>query len=153
MAKELVDHWDKVPSQEGFDTPAVHAQNWTRAWLLQFYASQPGVRDPQTPEVWEQWAQAQLPPRVRDFAQKVMWHKLTVHARVYKRSGTDKCPVCSQKETVKHAMVECPMFKAAAALIQQKVGLVVMGFTCKLISLCQEPSMCESFLMSLTSHS
>ena len=34
-----------------------------------------------------------------------------------------------------------------------KVGLVVMGFTCKLISLCQEPSMCESFLMPLTSHS
>ena len=34
-----------------------------------------------------------------------------------------------------------------------KVGLVVMGFTCKLITLCQEPSMCESFLMSLTSHS
>ena len=34
-----------------------------------------------------------------------------------------------------------------------KVGLVVMGFTCKLISLCQEPSMCESFLMSLTNHS
>ena len=34
-----------------------------------------------------------------------------------------------------------------------KVGLSVMGFTCKLISLCQEPSMCESFSMSLTSHS
>ena len=34
-----------------------------------------------------------------------------------------------------------------------KVGLVVMGFSCKLISLCQEPSMCESFLMHLTSHS
>ena len=34
-----------------------------------------------------------------------------------------------------------------------KVGLVVMGFTCKLISLCQGRSMCESFLMSLTSHS
>ena len=34
-----------------------------------------------------------------------------------------------------------------------KVGLVVMGLTCKLISLCQEPSMRESFLMSLTSHS
>ena len=34
-----------------------------------------------------------------------------------------------------------------------KVGLVVMGFTCKLIPLCQEPSMCESFLLSLTSHS
>ena len=33
-----------------------------------------------------------------------------------------------------------------------KVGLVVMGFTCNLISLRQEPSMCESFLMSLTSH-
>ena len=32
-------------------------------------------------------------------------------------------------------------------------GLVVMRFTCKLISLCQEPSMCESFLTSLTSHS
>ena len=69
---------NKVPSQGGFDTPAAHAQNWTRAWLLQFYASQPGVRDPQTPEVWEQWAQAQLPPRVRDFAQRVLWHKLTV---------------------------------------------------------------------------
>ena len=34
-----------------------------------------------------------------------------------------------------------------------KVGLVVMGLTCKLISLCEEPSMCESFLMSFTSHS
>ena len=34
-----------------------------------------------------------------------------------------------------------------------KVGLVVMGFTCELIPLWQEPSMCESFLMSLTSHS
>ena len=34
-----------------------------------------------------------------------------------------------------------------------KVRVVVMGFTCKLISLCQEPLMCESFLMSLTSHS
>ena len=34
-----------------------------------------------------------------------------------------------------------------------KVGLVVMGLPCKPISLCQEPSMCESFLMSLTSHS
>ena len=89
---------NKVPSQGGFDTPAVHTQNWTRAWLLQFYASQPGVRDPQTPEVWEQLAQAQLPPRVRDFAQKALWHKLTVHARVYKRSDTDKCPVCSQKD-------------------------------------------------------
>ena len=105
---------NKVPSQGGFDTPSVHAQNWTRAWLLQFCASQPGVRDPQT---WEPWAQAQLPPRVRDFAQKVLWHKLTVHPRVYKRSGTDKCPVCSQKETVKLQMVECPMFKAAAALL------------------------------------
>ena len=118
---------NKVPSQGGFDTPAVHAQNWIRAWLLQFYASQPGVRDPQTPEVWEQWAQAQLPPRVWDFAQKVLWHKLTVHARVYKRSGTDKCPVCSQKETVKHAMVECPMFKAAAVVMQHYYGPVETG--------------------------
>ena len=75
---------NKVMSQGGFDTPAVHTQNWTRAWLLQFYASQPGVRDPQTPEVWEQLAQAQLPPRAQDFARKALWHKLTVHARVYK---------------------------------------------------------------------
>ena len=56
------------------------------------------------------------PPPPRD--------KLTVHARVYKRSGTEKCPVCSQKETVKHAMVECPMFKAAAAVIQHYYGQV-----------------------------
>ena len=109
---------NKVPSQGGFDTPAVHTQNWTRAWLLQFYASQPGVRDPQTQEVWEQLAQAQLPPRAQDFARKALWHRLTVHARVYKRSG------CSQKETVKHAMVECPMFKAAAAVIQHYYGQV-----------------------------
>ena len=34
-----------------------------------------------------------------------------------------------------------------------KVGLVVMGFTCKLISLCPERSMCESSLMALISHS
>ena len=115
---------NKVPSQGGFDTPAVHTQNWTRAWLLQFYASQPGVRDPQTPEVWEQLAQAQLPPRAQDFARKALSHKLTVHARVYKRSGTDKCPVCSQKETVKHVMVECPMFKAAVAVIQHYYGQV-----------------------------
>ena len=32
-----------------------------------------------------------------------------------------------------------------------KVGLVVKGITCKLISLCQRPSMCDS-LVSLTSH-
>ena len=38
--------------------------------------------------------------------------------------STDKCPLCSQKETVKHAMVECPMFKAAAAVIQHYYGQV-----------------------------
>ena len=118
---------NEVSSQGGFDTPTVHVHNWTRAWLLQFYASQPRVRDPQTPEVCEQWAQAQLPPRVRDFAQRVLWHKLTMHARVYKRSGTDKCPICSQKETVKHAMVERPMLKAAAAVIQHYFGPVETG--------------------------
>ena len=107
----------KIPSQGGFDTPTVHVQNWTRAWLLQFYASQPSVRDPQTREV----------PRVKDFAQRVLWHKLTVHERVYKRSGTDKCPICSQKESVKHAMVECSMFKAAAAVIQHDYGPVATG--------------------------
>ena len=117
---------NKVMSQGGFDTPAVHTQNWTRAWLLQFYASQPGVRDPQTPEVWEQLAQAQLPPRAHDFARKALRHKLTVHARVYKRSGTDKCPVCSQTETIQHAMVGCPMFKAAAAVIQHYYGQVTI---------------------------
>ena len=118
---------NKIPSKGGFHTPTVHVQNWTRAWLLQFYASQPGVRDPQTPQVWEQWANAQLPPRVKDFAQRVLWHKLTVHERVYKRSGTDKCPICSQKESIKHAMVECSMFKAAAAVIQHYYGPVEAG--------------------------
>ena len=113
---------NKISSKGGFDTPTVHTQNWTGAWLLQFYASQPGVRDPQTPEVWGQWANAQLPPRVKDFAQRVLWHKLTVHERVYKRSGTDKCPICSQKESIKHAVVECSMFKAAAAVIQHYYG-------------------------------
>ena len=46
----------------------------------------------------------------------MLWHKLIVHAKVYKRWGTDKFPVCSEKETVKRAMVECPMFKAAAVI-------------------------------------
>ena len=129
--KEVYNHgWrllNKVPSREGFDTPTVHVQNWTRAWLLQFHASQPGVRDPQSPEVWELWANAQLPPRVKDFTQRVLWHKLTAHERVYKRLGTDKCPICAQKESIKHAMVECSMFKAAAAVIQHYFGLVATG--------------------------
>ena len=30
---------NKIPSKGGFHTPTVHVQNWTRAWLLQFYAS------------------------------------------------------------------------------------------------------------------
>ena len=74
--------------------------------------------DPQTPEVWELWDKAQLPPRTKHFAQRVLWHNVTVHARVFKRSGTDKCPVCSQKETVEHATVECSMYMAVAATIQ-----------------------------------
>ena len=57
----------------------------------------------------------------------MLWHKLTVHTRVYKRSGTHKCPICSQKETVKHAMVECPMFKAAAAVMQHYYGPLEIG--------------------------
>ena len=129
--KEVYNHGGRllntVLSREGFDTPTVHVQSWTRAWLLQFYASQPGVRDPQTLEVWEQWANAQLPPRVKDFAQKVLWHKLTVHERVYKRSGTDTCPICAKKESIKHAMVERSMFKAAAAVIQHYFGPVATG--------------------------
>ena len=55
------------------------------------------------------------------------WHKLTVHERVYKRSGTDKCPICSQKESVNHAMVECSMFKAVTAVIQHYYGPVDTG--------------------------
>ena len=100
---------NKVPSQGGFDTPAVHAQNWTRAWLLQFYASQPGVRDPQTPEVWEQWAQAQLPRRVRDFAQKVLWHKLTVHARVYRRRArtSARCALKRRRSSTRWSSAPC----------------------------------------------
>ena len=129
--KEVCNHGrrlsNKVPLREGFDTPTVHVQNWTRAWLLHLYASQPWVHDPQSPEVWELCANAQLPPRVKDFAQRVLWHKLTVHERVYKRSGMDKCPMCAQKESIQHAMVECSMFKAAAAVIQHYFGPVATG--------------------------
>ena len=57
----------------------------------------------------------------------MLWHKLTVHERVYKRLGTDECPICSQKESMKHATVECSMFKAAAAVIQHYYGLVETG--------------------------
>ena len=48
---------NKVPSQGGYDTPAVHAQNWTGAGLLQFYASQPGVRN---------WSNFEIPECSRD---------------------------------------------------------------------------------------
>ena len=64
---------------------------------------------------------------MKDFLQKVLWHKLTVHERVYKRSGTDRCPICSRKESIKNAMVECSMFKAAAAVIQHYFGPVTTG--------------------------
>ena len=57
----------------------------------------------------------------------MLWHKLRVHERVYKRSGTDKCPIYSQKESIKHAMVECSMFKAAAAVIQHYFGPMATG--------------------------
>ena len=39
----------EIPLVGGCDTPTVHVQNRTRAWLLQFYASQTRPRDPQTP--------------------------------------------------------------------------------------------------------
>ena len=64
---------------------------------------------------------------VKDSAERVLWHKLTVHERVYKRSGTDSCPICAHKESIKHAMVECSMFKAAAAVIQHYFGSVATG--------------------------
>ena len=57
----------------------------------------------------------------------MLWQKLTVHERVYKRSCTDKCPRCSQKESIKQATVECSMFKAAAAVIQHYYGPVETG--------------------------
>ena len=57
----------------------------------------------------------------------MLWHKLAVHEKVYKRSGTDKCLICAQKESIKHAMVECSMFKAAAAVIHHYFGLVATG--------------------------
>ena len=41
--------------------------------------------------------------------QKVLWHKHTVHKRVHTRSGTDRCLICAQKETIQHATVECSM--------------------------------------------
>ena len=64
---------------------------------------------------------------VKAFAQRVLWHKLTVHERVYKRSGKDKCPICAQKASIKHAMVECSMFKAAAAVMRHYFGPVATG--------------------------
>ena len=84
---------NSVKSKEAFDSPVVHTMNWTKGWLLEFYASQPNVHDPQPPGVWELWAPAALPPHTKDFVQKVPWKKLLVHERVQKRWGTDKCPI------------------------------------------------------------
>ena len=39
----------------------------------------------------------------------------------------NKCPSCAQKESIKHAMVECSMFKAAAAIIPHYFGPVATG--------------------------
>ena len=44
-------------------------------------------------------------------------------------------------------------FGPSAVQIALRLGLMLMAFTYKLISRCQEPLLCESFLMSLTSHS
>ena len=51
----------------------------------------------------------------------------TAHESVYKRSDTDKCPICVQKESIKHAMVDRSMFKAAAAIIHHYFGPVANG--------------------------
>ena len=91
--------------------------------------------------------------------------------------GPPKFPKCLENEWVKngskthfskphprpfgvHKRVKCAHFEPiwghfGPSEVQKalKVGLVVMGFTCKLVSLCQEPSICQSFLMSLTGHS
>ena len=61
-----------MQSKEAFDSPVVHAMNWTKGWLLQFYASRPGVYDLQPLGMWELWATAALPPHAKDFVQKVL---------------------------------------------------------------------------------
>ena len=57
----------------------------------------------------------------------MLWHTLLVHERVCKRSGTDKCPICSHKESIKHAIMVCPMFKAAVVVIRHQFGPVATG--------------------------
>ena len=113
-----------VKSKEAFDSPVVHAMYWTKGWLLQFYASQRGVYDPQPPGMWELWATATLPPHAKDFVQKVLWKNPPVHGRDQKRSGTDKCPNCGKIEGIQHATVDCSIFKAVSAIIQHFYGSV-----------------------------
>ena len=74
--------------------------------------------------MWELWATATLPPHAKDFIQKVLWKKLPVHERAQRRSGTDKCLVWGKTEGVRHATVDCSMYKAVSAIIQHFHGPV-----------------------------
>ena len=107
-----------VRSKEAFDLPTVHPLNWTKGWHLQFYASQPGVNDPQLVRMWGFWATALLPLHAKDFVQKVLWRKRAVHECIQKCSGMDMCPICGQNEDIKNATVVCRMFWVVLAVVR-----------------------------------
>ena len=63
-------------------------------------------------------------PHGKDFVQKVLWRKLNVHERVHEHSSTDISPVCGQKESIKHATMDCSMCHAVSAVVQHCYGAV-----------------------------
>ena len=65
--------------------------------------------------------------KAKDSAQRVLWHKLTVHGRVQKTSGTDKCLICARKEVLRHATIGRSMSKVVAAVIRRYYGKVSVG--------------------------
>ena len=109
---------NSVQSKEFFDSPVVHAMNWTKRWLLQLYASQPGVYDPQPPRMWEFKSIVALLPDAKNFVQNVLWKKLPFHKRVPKRCGMKRCPVCGKTKSIQYPMVDCSMFKLVLAVVQ-----------------------------------
>ena len=83
---------NSVKPKEAFDSSVVHTMNWTNGWLLQFYASQLGVHDPQPPGVWELWATAAPRSHATNFVPKVLWKKVAGPQTSSKALGHGQLP-------------------------------------------------------------
>ena len=97
-------------SQEIFDLPDTWALCWGKGFFLRFVS--PDLDTPkQHPNwVWEEWVRAKFHPTTKEFVQRVLWHKLMVHDRIFTLTGTTDYPLCGKKETIRHAHPDCKFY-------------------------------------------